>query len=345
MSRFVKFLIVTLTLGRIKWLMRLTWLWRFIVFLGVTKWLSTLLRRIVGLDKKPSTDIDSAWAEALRYTPQAPTTAPGAAPMAPTAPPAEPEAPTPASEFGEVSESISEVTGTTSDGATETITIHEVDAAGESESIVRIEDDAGHVETLVTGSPVEEIDLAGLGESATEPAGMPEAAVEESAPEEPVVETIIEVVELASADEIEINELIEPLASEETEPVGAVPAESAAEPATAEQDRPTAAVAESIEAVAEPVEAVAEESEADTERAEVETEPTEAELEPELPADPDWVRGDGSHDCPASHPVKAKANSMIYYLPESGHYDRTIPDVCFASDLDAEAAGYRPPRR
>ena len=36
---------------------------------------------------------------------------------------------------------------------------------------------------------------------------------------------------------------------------------------------------------------------------------------------------------------------MIYYVPESGHYDRTIPDVCFASEIDAEAAGYRAPRR
>ena len=67
--------------------------------------------------------------------------------------------------------------------------------------------------------------------------------------------------------------------------------------------------------------------------------------EPELVIDPDWVRGDGSNDCPDSHPVKAKASSMIYYVPESGHYDRTIPDVCFAEDIDAEAAGYRAPRR
>ncbi len=310
-------------------------LWRFIVFLGVTKWLSRLLRRMVGFDKKPSTDVDSAWAEALRYTPQAPTTAPGAAPLAPTVPPVEPEAPRPAPSSDELSESISEVTGTTGDGATETITIHEVDAAGESESIVRIEDDAGHVETLVTGSPVEEIDLAGLGESATEPAGMPEAAIEESVPEEPVVETIIEVIELDSVDELEIIELIEPLASEEAEAAEAVSAEDTVEPDAAESAE---AVEEPIEAVPGPVEDISGQVEPDAGAA-------EAGAEPELPADPDWVRGDGSHDCPASHPVKAKANSMIYYLPESGHYDRTIPDVCFASDLDAEAAGYRPPRR
>ncbi len=320
MSRFIKFIIISLTLGRIKWLMRLTWLWRFIVFLGVTKWFSKLLRQMVGLDRKPSRDSDSAWAEALRYTPQAPTSAPGSAPMTPTAPPAEPEAPTPAPQSDEPSESISEVTGTTGDGSTETITIHEVDAAGESESIVRIEDDAGHVETLVTGSPVDEIDLAGLGESATEPTGVPEAAAEEGTPEEPVVETIIEVIELDAVDEIEIIELVEPLAPEE--PIEAAIPESAVEPEAVEEDRSAAA-----------------------ESAEADAEIAEATIERELPVDPDWVRGDGSHDCPASHPVKAKANSMIFYLPESGHYDRTIPDVCFASDLDAEAAGYRPPRR
>jgi len=44
----------------------------FIVFLGVTKWLSRLLRRMVGFDKKPSTDVDSAWAERSAIRPRRP---------------------------------------------------------------------------------------------------------------------------------------------------------------------------------------------------------------------------------------------------------------------------------
>ncbi len=74
-------------------------------------------------------------------------------------------------------------------------------------------------------------------------------------------------------------------------------------------------------------------------------ETTDEDPDPDLLVDPDWVRGDGSHECPESHPIKAKASSMIYYSPESGHYGLTIPDVCFASELDAESAGYRAPRR
>src|SRR5690242_9959881 len=70
MFRLVRFLIITFTLGRIRWLMRLTWLWRLIVFLGLTGWLSRKIRQTIGLDKKASTDVDSAWADALRYTPQ-----------------------------------------------------------------------------------------------------------------------------------------------------------------------------------------------------------------------------------------------------------------------------------
>ena len=91
-----------------------------------------------------------------------------------------------------ISESRSEVIGVTDDGTTETIAIHEVDIDGDTESIVRIEDDAGSVETLVTGSPVEEIDLANLGESA--------------ATEEPLTDDVPEV-EIIEIDEIVVAEL------------------------------------------------------------------------------------------------------------------------------------------
>jgi hypothetical protein len=321
MYRLVRFLIITLTLGRIKWLMRLTWLWRAIVFLGLTGWLSKKLRQTVGLDKKASTDIDSAWADALRYTPQA-ATASGAAGLASTPPSAAAGARTQPSEAvqaaapaDEVSESLSEVTGLAADGSTETITIHEVDAGGETESIIRIEDEAGGVETLVTGTPVEEIDLANLGESATS---------DDVAANEPVLD-VIEIEEIVAIEpdiesqaEVEVADLIETLESAEPE------SEAAPEP-------PRRKRAAKAKADAEPV---AEAGDA-----------TAQAPAPNPVVDPDWVRGDGTIDCPESHPVKAKASSMIYYLPESGHYGLTIPDVCFASELDAESAGYRAPRR
>jgi hypothetical protein len=57
------------------------------------------------------------------------------------------------------------------------------------------------------------------------------------------------------------------------------------------------------------------------------------------------VAGDGSHDCPDGFPIKGNASSMIYHRPGQSSYERTIPEFCFASAADAEAAGYRPPRR
>lgn len=322
MSRLVRFLIITLTLGRIKWLMRLTWLWRFIVFLGITGWLAKMLRRAIGLDKAPSTEVDSAWADALRYTPKPATTSTATeAATTASAPPAaasivrEP-APAPAEDVAEatVSEATSEITGTTADGEMETITIHEVDIDGETESIVRIEDESGQVETLVTGAPAEEIDLANLG---TPVPDVEELVVEEIVPATPETDSA----ESEAVAEIEIVELIETVEDPEPEP------EIAAAPEPPRRKRASRAKAPA-ETVTEPREV------------------TDEDLDPDLLLiDPDWVRGDGTLDCPLTHPVKAKANSMIYYLPDSGHYERTIADVCFASELDAEAAGYRAPRR
>lgn len=56
----------------------------------------------------------------------------------------------------------------------------------------------------------------------------------------------------------------------------------------------------------------------------------------------DWVKGDGSPDCPADHPIKGNANSRIYHMPGEPSYERTIPELCFATEEDAAAAGYRP---
>ena len=55
--------------------------------------------------------------------------------------------------------------------------------------------------------------------------------------------------------------------------------------------------------------------------------------------------GDGTTDCPESHPIKGNASSMIYHEPGRASYARTIPEYCFATAEDAEAAGYRPPQR
>ena len=49
-------------------------------------------------------------------------------------------------------------------------------------------------------------------------------------------------------------------------------------------------------------------------------------------------------NCPPSHPVKAN-QSGIYHDVDSPYYNTTRAEVCFATAADAEAAGYRPPRR
>lgn len=316
MFRLVRFLILTLTLGRIKWLMRLTWVWRLIVFLGLTGWLSKKLRRAVGLDKSSTKgDVDSAWAEALRYSPTPGTVSAsaGAAPGAGMAysPPFAKES----AVGGPVSESTSEVTGFTADGTSETITIHEVSAEGQTETVVRIADDDGNVETVVTGSSVEEIDLAHLGTSPTEA----EPAIDEIAELEVEAE-IEEIVAEEIEAEAEIDEILDVLEAAESE----VEEDEIVEVEVVDLEQPQA------ERTAMPEEPL---------------EITDEDPDPDILIEPDWVRGDGTHDCPDSHPIKAKASSMIYYVPESGHYDRTIPDVCFAGPEDAEAAGYRAPRR
>lgn len=56
------------------------------------------------------------------------------------------------------------------------------------------------------------------------------------------------------------------------------------------------------------------------------------------------VAGDGGSECPEGFPIKGNADSLIYHLPGHGSYERTIPEMCFATEADAEAAGYRPVR-
>lgn len=57
------------------------------------------------------------------------------------------------------------------------------------------------------------------------------------------------------------------------------------------------------------------------------------------------IAGDGTRDCPPDYPVKGNADSMIYHLPGQASYNNTIAEFCFAAAEDAEAAGYRAPKR
>ena len=59
--------------------------------------------------------------------------------------------------------------------------------------------------------------------------------------------------------------------------------------------------------------------------------------------------GDGSHDAledgsqPEGFPIKGNADSMLFHVPGSAFYDRTVAEVWFASAEAAEAAGFQLP--
>ena len=46
-------------------------------------------------------------------------------------------------------------------------------------------------------------------------------------------------------------------------------------------------------------------------------------------------------DCPEAYPIKANRETGVYVVPGQEAYDRTVPAECFASELDARAAGYQ----
>ena len=50
-------------------------------------------------------------------------------------------------------------------------------------------------------------------------------------------------------------------------------------------------------------------------------------------------------NCPASHPIKGNASSMIYHVPGGAYYSRTKPEECFSTRSAAEKAGYRASKR
>jgi NAD(P) transhydrogenase subunit alpha len=53
------------------------------------------------------------------------------------------------------------------------------------------------------------------------------------------------------------------------------------------------------------------------------------------------VAGSGGVDCPEDFPIKGNASSQLYHVPDTGSYSQTIPEYCFATVADAEAAGFR----
>lgn len=46
---------------------------------------------------------------------------------------------------------------------------------------------------------------------------------------------------------------------------------------------------------------------------------------------------------PAGYPIKGNADSMLYHVPDSPFYDRTVAEVWFATTQDAEKAGFQLP--
>jgi len=55
-----------------------------------------------------------------------------------------------------------------------------------------------------------------------------------------------------------------------------------------------------------------------------------------------------SSEAPEGKLIKGNINSKgekIYHVPGSPNYDRTVPEVWFATEEEAQAAGFRPPKR
>ena len=79
-------------------------------------------------------------------------------------------------------------------------------------------------------------------------------------------------------------------------------------------------------------------------------EPAPAVDEPaEAPAEAPGPYGPGSHaplddrSAPEGFDIKGNADSMLYHVPGSRHYARTVAEVWFATEADAEAAGFSKP--
>jgi large subunit ribosomal protein L17 len=77
-------------------------------------------------------------------------------------------------------------------------------------------------------------------------------------------------------------------------------------------------------------------------------EDVEVEVE-ESVSDDEHPYGAGSHAAledgsqPEGFPIKGNADSMLYHVPDSEYYDRTVAEVWFATEEDAEKAGFSVP--
>jgi large subunit ribosomal protein L17 len=66
-------------------------------------------------------------------------------------------------------------------------------------------------------------------------------------------------------------------------------------------------------------------------------------------SDDEHPYGAGSHAAPEDgsqpegFPIKGNADSMLYHVPGSAYYDRTVAEVWFATEEDAEQAGFTLP--
>ena len=58
-----------------------------------------------------------------------------------------------------------------------------------------------------------------------------------------------------------------------------------------------------------------------------------------------FVPENGAHECPPAYPIKGNSKSHIYHMPGGALYNVTIPNICFATEAAAEAAGYRATKR
>jgi large subunit ribosomal protein L17 len=108
---------------------------------------------------------------------------------------------------------------------------------------------------------------------------------------------------------------------------------------TDEANRARRAAASQAAATEAPAPAETEEVTETTAAAEVEESATEAPY------------GEGSHapledpaEAPEGFDIKGNADSMLYHVPGSSHYDRTVAEVWFATPEAAEAAGFSLPK-
>lgn len=54
---------------------------------------------------------------------------------------------------------------------------------------------------------------------------------------------------------------------------------------------------------------------------------------------------DAAGNCPKAAPIKGNASSKIYHVPSGALYAKTKAELCFATEKDARAAGYRRSKR